>query len=88
MKRTWSDSKTGGRIWSGWTEAWKKSVVMFPMLSERGPGPEVVCPRPACSVWVLDFVQEILHNTSPGDFQRLFIKAGDSETRLGLDEKD
>ena len=24
----------------------------------QGPGPERVCLKPACSMWVLDFVQE------------------------------
>ena len=49
-----------------------------------GTGLEWVCLRPACSVWVLNSVQERFHNTSPGDFERIFIKAGDSDTKEGL----
>lgn len=30
------------------------------------------------------FVRESLYNTSPGDFDRTFIKAGDNETKEGL----
>ena len=33
---------------------------------------------------VLDFMQERFHNMSSGDFGRMFIKAGDSETKGGL----
>ena len=33
------------------------------------------------SVWVLDFLKERFHNTNPSDFERTFIKAGDSETK-------
>ena len=36
------------------------------------------------SVWILDFVWERFHNTSPGDYEGTFIKAGDSKTRKGL----
>ena len=36
------------------------------------------------TVWVLDFVEERFHNMSPGDFDSIFIKAGDSETREDL----
>ena len=39
---------------------------------------------PACTVWVLGFVWDRFHNTSPGDFGSIFIKAGDSETKEGL----
>lgn len=35
-------------------------------------------PRPASSVWVLDFVSEIFHNTSSGNFESI-IKAGTSK---------
>ena len=35
-------------------------------------------------MWVLDFVWEIFHNPSPGDYEDPFIKAGDSGTRKGL----
>ena len=48
-------------------------------------GKSRVCLRPACSVWVLDFVQENFYNRSPGDFESTFIKAGDSKTRKGLE---
>ena len=54
------------------------------MLPDRGPGPDQVSLGPASSVWVVDFVQERLLNTSPGDYEGTFIKAGDSETRKGL----
>ena len=32
---------------------------------------------------VLDFVQGRFHNTCPGDFESLLIKAGDNETKEG-----
>lgn len=35
---------------------------------------------PAGSVWVLDFVQERSHNSSPSGFESMFIKLGDRET--------
>ena len=35
-------------------------------------------------MWVLDFMQESVHNISPGDFESTFITAGDSETKEGL----
>ena len=41
-----------------------------------------------CGLLVLDFVQEKFHNTSPGDFESMFIKAGDSETKEGLKIKE
>ena len=50
----------------------------------KGTGPEWVCLELACSVWGVDFVQERFHNTSPGDFESRFSKAGDSETKEGL----
>lgn len=50
------------------------------MLPERGPGSE---PGSVGNVWVLGLVQENLHNTSPGEFYRIFIKTGDSEARKG-----
>ena len=39
-------------------------------------------------MWVLDFVQERFHNISPGDFDSMFIKAGNSEIkeRLKIEE--
>lgn len=45
-------------------------------------------PRLAEGVWVLDFLQERFHTTSAGGFERVFIKAGDKETkdRLILEE--
>ena len=42
----------------------------------KGTGLEVVCLRPASNAWVLDFMQERVHNTSSGDFDGTFIKAG------------
>ena len=33
---------------------------------------------------VLDFMQKKSHSTSPGGFERVFIKAGASETKEGL----
>ena len=35
-------------------------------------------------MWVLDFMEQRFHNMSPGDFESVFIKAGDSETKGGL----
>ena len=48
-----------------------------------GTGPEQACLRPAYSVWVLDLLQQRFHNRSPGDFESMFIKAGDSKTKEG-----
>ena len=53
------------------------------LLSERNP-PQQVCLQLADSVWALDFVQESFQNRSPGDFESIFIKAADSETKEGL----
>ena len=53
-------------------------------VTGKGPGLEQVCLGPASSAWALDFMQEIFHNTSPGDFESTFIKAGDSEMKEGL----
>ena len=47
-------------------------------------GLEQVCLRLAYSVWVLDFMQEIFHDMTPGDFESMLTKAEDSETRKGL----
>ena len=33
------------------------------------------------NVWVLDFMQERFRHLSPDDFESMFIKAGDSETK-------
>ena len=41
-------------------------------------------PQAGGGVWVLDFMQERFHNTRPGDFESMLVKAGDSETRKGL----
>ena len=50
----------------------------------NGLGSEQVCLGPAGSVWILDFMQERSHDMSLGDFESMFIKAEDSETRKGL----
>lgn len=50
-------------------------------------GPLAHLPRASLSLWVLDFVQERLHNTSPGDFESMFITAEDSVKRKGLGQK-
>ena len=39
-------------------------------------------------MWVPGFVWDRFHNTSPGDFGSMFIKAGDSETKERLRVKD
>lgn len=49
------------------------------LLLEKGPGPERVCLGSAGSVGVLNFAQESFQNMSPGDFERMFIKVGDSK---------
>ena len=54
------------------------------MCYRTGTGQQWVCLRLACSVWVLDFMQERCHNMSPGDLESTFVKAGDSETKEGL----
>ena len=43
-----------------------------------------MCLRPTGGEWVLDFVEETFHNTGPGDFDSMFIKTGDHETKEGL----
>ena len=45
-------------------------------VAQKGPGLEQVFLGLDCSVWVLDFVWKRFHNTSPGDFESMFIKAG------------
>ena len=35
-------------------------------------------------MWVLDFVWERCHSMGPGDFESIFIKAGDRETKERL----
>ena len=35
-------------------------------------------------MWVLDFCRRIIQDTNPGDFESMFVKAGDSETKEGL----
>ena len=60
---------------------------MVILLRNRGPGPEWVGLGPAGSVWVLDFVWERFHNTSPGDYEGMFIKVGDTDTRKGSSQK-
>ena len=39
-------------------------------------------------MWVLDFMEQRFHNMSPGDFESVSIKAGDSEMkeRLKIEE--
>ena len=54
-------------------------------LLDRAPGPERVCLGPAGTAWILDLVQERFCNMDPGGFEGTFIKAGDSETRKGLE---
>ena len=41
-------------------------------------------PKAGCSVWAPDFMEERFHNTSPGDSESTFTKAGVSETKEGL----
>ena len=54
------------------------------MLPERGSGSGWVCLRVASSAWILDSVQEEFLKRIPGDFENMFIKAGDAETRIRL----
>lgn len=42
---------------------------------------EWICLRQACSVWVLDFMQERFQKTNLGDFESTFIEAENSETK-------
>lgn len=61
------------------------SVKLFVvLLLDRALGPKWVCLGPVCSVRVLDFVQRRFYNTSPGDCEGMFIKAGERETKKGL----
>ena len=39
-------------------------------------------------MWVLDFIQEWLHNPSAGNFENIFTKSGGSETKEGLKVKE
>ena len=52
------------------------------MLPDRRSAPDWVCLGPATSVWVLTSCRKDF--TSPGDYEGMFIKAGDSETRKDL----
>ena len=60
------------------------SVSYTVIVTRQQLGPEWVCLGLACSVCVLELVRERFCNPSPGDFESMFIKAGDSETRKGL----
>ena len=42
---------------------------------------EWVCLGSADSMWILDSMQERFHNMSPTDFESMFIKPGDSQTK-------
>ena len=53
-----------------------------------GTGLEWVCFSLDRGVWVLDFMQVRFHNTGPGDFESMFIKAGDSEIMEGVGVQD
>ena len=53
-------------------------------VPRQGPGAEPVCLRLASCVRVLYIMQERFHSISPGDFESMFIKAGDREVRKGL----
>ena len=53
-------------------------------VAGKGSGLRQVCPGTVWNAWVLDFTQERFHAMSPGGFQNMFIKAGDSETKKGL----
>ena len=55
-------------------------------VTKWGPGPKQVCLGLASSVWVLDSVQERFH-CSRGDFERTFIKVGNSDVRKDLGQK-
>ena len=55
-----------------------------PNVTGEGLSLGQVCFRLAGSVWVLDFMQERSHNASPGDFESIFVRAGDGETQEGL----
>lgn len=43
--------------------------------------------RPSSCVWVLEFMKENFHNTSPSDYERMFNEAQDSKTSKGLEQK-
>lgn len=76
-------------ISKGGSEAQGRSITVLvtsssDLVTGQGLGLEQVCLRRACGVWVLNFVQEGLHNTSPGDFEGMLIKVADSKIRDGL----
>ena len=49
---------------------------------------KAVLPQHSLGVCVLDFMQEGFQDTGPGDFENIFIKAWDSETKEGLRIKE
>ena len=57
------------------------TTMIVTIVTRKGPGWRQVCPGTVWNVWALDFVQERFHDTSPGDFESTFIKAGDSKTK-------
>ena len=64
-------SNMPGKKRSGEGPNHKASNVLLP-----DPRPREGLLGPADSVWVLDFVQERFHNTSPGDYEDAFTEAG------------
>ena len=58
-------------------------------LSHTGQGPPagletpqgIVKPCECGKSWVFGASRQIFHNTNPGDYEGMLIKAGDSETR-------
>ena len=54
------------------------------LVTGKGRRLKWVCPGTVWNAWALDFMQESFHERSPGDFESMFIKAGDSETKKGL----
>lgn len=60
-------------------------MTLLLLLSPRGLGLEGVCLGPACSVGVLDIVQERSHNASPSGLESTSVKAGDREATGGAE---
>lgn len=55
---------------------------MHGTVTRKGLGPRPVHLSKLWNVLVRDFVRERFHKMSPGDVERTFINAGDSDTKI------
>ena len=56
---------------------------MYSVVISQAPG-KALPHQASRSAWVLDFAWETFDNTSPDDFENMFIKAGDSDKKEEL----